>query len=86
MPSLKTLNMLNVCLSSNSEAHSLKPDAEMNSIERQNFGGLFAKVSDEPGKAEHARWNLGLELGFSGEDDDRLDGASRQDIKEDLHR
>jgi len=87
MPSLKALNMLDVCLAADSEARSFEPShAELDSIERHDFDGLFAKVIDEPREAEHSLWNLGLELCFAGEDDNRSDCAGRQEIKEVLHR
>ncbi len=87
MPPLKTLYMLHVRLAADGEARSLEPShAEVNSIERHDFDSLFAKVIDEPGEAEHSLWNLGPELCFSGEDDDRFDCSGRQEIKEVLHR
>ena len=87
MPPLKTLNMLDVRFTADGEARSLEPShAELNSIERHDFDGLFAKVIDEPGEAEHSRWNLGFELCFAGKDDDRFDCTGRQEIKEVLNR
>lgn len=87
MPSLEALNMLDIRLAADGEACSLEPShTELNSIERHDFDGLFAKVIDEPGEAEHSQWNLGLELCFAGEDDNRSDCAGRQEIKEVLHR
>ncbi len=87
MPPLKTLNMLDVRFAADGEARSLEPSyAELNSIERHDFDGLFTKVIDEPGEAEHSLWNLGFELCFAGEDDDRFNCAGRQEIKEVLHR
>ena len=87
MPPLKTLNMLDVRFAADGEAGSLEPSyAELNSIERHDFDGLFAKVIDEPGEVEHSLWNLGFEFSFASKDDDRFDCAGRQEIKEVLNR
>ena len=39
-----------------------------------------------PRDIEHSLRNCGLELCFAGENDNRLDGAGRQEVKEVLHR
>lgn len=87
MPPLKTLNMLDVRLAADGETRSLEPShAELNSMERHDFDGLFAKVIDELVEAEHSLWNLGFELSFAGKDDYRFDSVARQEIKKFLHR
>lgn len=87
MPPLKALNMLDIRLAADGEPGSLNPShAELHSIERHGFDGLFSKVIDESGNAKHSLWYLGLELCFAGEDDYRLDRVGRQKIKDILHR
>jgi hypothetical protein len=79
--------MLNVGFIADCETSGLKATyTELDSIERHDFDGLFAKVIDEPGETEHSLWNIGLELCFAGEDDNRSDCAGRQKIKKVLHR
>ncbi len=87
VPPLKALNVFNVRLATDGEARSLEPaHAELHSIEGYDFDSLFAQVINKPGDTKHPLRNLCLELRFACENDNRLDGAGRQEVKEALHR
>src|SRR5262245_16572812 len=87
VPSLKTLNVFNVRHAADSKARGLDPThAELQSIEGHDFHSLLAKVVNEPEDTKHPLRNLRLELRISRENDNRLDGVGRQEIKETLYR
>ena len=66
----QVLNMLNVCLASDSEARRLEPSyTKLNSIERHNFASLFVDVMEKLRKTKYTVWNIRLELRFSHKDD-----------------
>lgn len=63
MPSLQTLNMLNISLIGDGKACSFKPaHAELHSIQRHYLSGLFANVVDKFREAKNARWDFSFEL------------------------
>jgi hypothetical protein len=83
VPSRKILDMLDIRLPANGKARGFEPPhAELNAIDRHDFGGLFPKVFDEIEKAaEDAPWNLGFELCFASKHDGRFDGARWQKVQ-----
>ena len=79
--------MFNVRIATDGESRSLDPaHAELYSIEGHDFDSLFVQVINKPGDTKHPLRNFCLELRFASENDNRLDGARRQEIKEALHR
>lgn len=78
--------MLNVSFSRDGKAGGFKSShAELNAIEGHYFVRLFADVVDEPREIENSMRNIGLELGLSREDDNRLDNFWSQKIEQLLH-
>ena len=76
VPPLEALDVFNVRLAADSEARSLESaDAEVHSVPGHDLHSLLAQVLDQLGKAKHSVRNLGLELSYAGEDDNRLGGV-----------
>src|SRR5207249_3134942 len=87
MPAREALNVLDVRPAGDGESCGLDPaDAELQSIRGHDFGSLSVQVINEAGNTEYPLRNFCLELRFAGENDNRLDGAGRQKVKEGLDR
>ncbi|MDM4769970.1 hypothetical protein QT386_07160 [Solimonas sp. SE-A11] len=79
--------MFNIRSSTDSKARSFKPaHAKLHSIDGHNFDRLPTQVVNEPGDAKHPLGNLCHELRFACENDNRFDGAGRQEFEQILHR
>lgn len=86
MPPLKALHVFDICLATDGEACSLKPPhTELHSILRHHLDSLTPQIINEPGDTKNSVRNFCLELRCTGENDDRLDGRRRQEIKQVLH-
>ena len=86
VPTLEALNVFNVGLATDGEARGFEPsNAKLHSLQGHDLDSLSAQVFCEPRDIEHSLRNRGPELCFTGENNNRLDGAGRQEFKEVLH-